>query len=441
MKSRSRKPNALRNGLLLLLVIGIIAGITLYIIPNDQSESGSSDMQAEIAKPASDSADFSEAATAQTEKEDWQAIAISKGDSLSKIFKELNLSQNELLKLMHLATAKQYLRRLHPGDMISVKVDEHGKLKALRYPIENSKTILFTANDSGFSSKLIEKKFETAMLYRTGTIKTTFAEAAQKAGLNHHLRNQLRTIFAGKINYARDLRRGDTFHVLYREYYIDGKKDHTGNIMVAEFVNKNKSYTAVNFSYPRNHTGYFTPNGHGIEPKFLRAPLHYKRISSRFTFLRKDPYLHKWRSHLGVDYAAHYGTPVRALADGRIIFRGRKGGYGNAIVVRFDKKYKALYGHLSRFAHNLHRNQYVHKGQVIGYVGSTGWSTGPHLHLSFYKYGVPRNYLAMKILGGKSVPSSYHKKFIHHAQNLLAQLETHKSPQLADNRDLQTTHE
>lgn len=169
-----------------------------------------------------------------------------------------------------------------------------------------------------------------------------------------------------------------------------------------------------------------------MEARFLRAPLHYKRISSYFSYNRYDPVLHKIRPHLGVDFAAPLGTPIQSIGEGQIIFTGRDGGYGMTIKVRYGHHYLALYGHMLRFA-KLHLNKWVHKGEIIGYVGKSGWSTGPHLHFGFYINGKPQNWLAMKLPKDQSIPRKYEKPFLNTAKQLLAELHLHQDTQLASN--------
>ena len=203
--------------------------------------------------------------------------------------------------------------------------------------------------------------------------------------------------------------------------------------MVAEFINKGQTHYAVRYTYPKNHTGYYTLDGRGVQPLFLRKPVHYKRISSYFTYRRMDPYLHVMRPHLGVDFAAKRGTPIHSIGNGRVIFCGRDHGYGNAVVIRYSRKYKTLYGHMEKFAKGLHTGQFVKRGQIIGYIGSTGWSTGPHLHFEMYVYGIPRNPLKMSFPGGKSIPASYSKRYLAYAHKMLNRFNLYQSAGFAEN--------
>ena len=352
----------------------------------------------------------------------WTEITVKRGDSLYKIFKDNHIDYATLKNILTLPTAKHYLMQLPTGRTLYLHNDTEAEQLAIKYPIDDDHTLYIYSDNRKFSTYLANKPLMKHVLYKSITIKNTFAKSAHDAGLTYAQIHQLSDIFAGSINFSHDIHPGDKFSLLYNEYYWHDKKEKPGNILAATITNRGKTYTALRFTYPYNHSGYYTPDGHGVEPLFLRYPLHYKRISSYFSLHRYDPFLHIVHPHLGVDFAAPTGTKIKSIGNGKIIFRGRKGGYGNTVIVRYEKKYKALYGHLSRFAANQQVGSTVKKGQIIGYVGSTGWATGPHLHFGLYIHGIPRNPLTMKIIGGKSVPKDYlpafHEKSRCHARRI-----------------------
>ncbi len=360
----------------------------------------------------------------------WHRVIVTKGDSLIHIFSQFQVSYHRIHKMLGQPNAKKYLGELYIGQTFYLYVDLKKELIILKYPINKDKT-LYVYRDHQKINTVVEKKpLTTALIYKSGIIKRSFSAATRDAGLTYHMTLQLNNIFAGTVNFNR-LHAGDRFNVLYKEYYLNGKKDHPGNIIAASFTHYGKTYKAVRFTYPHNHTGYYTPKGRGVEPLFLKAPVNYKRISGHFTFHRYDPVLRIMHPHLGIDYAAAYGTPIKSIGDGKVIFRGKKGGYGKAVVIRYSRKYRALYGHMSHIATHLRIHKHVKKGQIIGYVGSTGWSTGPHLHFEMYVYGIPRNPLKMKFVGGKSIPKNYLHQFHKQAKALLTKLKLHKGPELA----------
>lgn len=364
----------------------------------------------------------------------WKSVTVKKGDSLAKIFKRLRIPYQELNTLLKNKEARDYLTRLQPNEKIAFQLNSKHFIFAVKYPIDEVKTLYLSREKNGFKSR-IEKKSETSvLLYKSGVIHSTLAAATKKAGFTATMLDNFISIFHGSINFSRSLHRGDRFSVLYKEYYVNGKKDHPGEIVVAELQNHDKIYRAIRFSYPRNHVGYYTPNGHGLKPFILLPPLRYNHISSYFTYHRFDPIAHRIQPHLGIDYAAPLGTPIRSVGDGKVIFAGRDDGYGNAVIIKYGRKFKALYGHMEHFIRHLHAGEYVHQGEIIGYVGDTGWSTGPHLHFALYVWGTPKDPLKLKFTSHASVPKDYLSRFRLHAKELLAQLQLYEGPDLAINQ-------
>ncbi|HIE54487.1 MAG TPA: peptidase M23, partial [Chromatiaceae bacterium] len=249
----------------------------------------------------------------------------------------------------------------------------------------------------------------------------------QKAGLSDRQIMELADIFGWDIDFALELREGDQFRVLYEEQYLDGKKLRNGPILGAEFINQGKSYRAIRYTDSKGDTAYYDPDGHAKRRAFIRTPVKFSRISSRFTRKRWHPVLKKWRSHKGVDYAAPRGTPVKATGNGTVVFRGKKGGYGNVIFLRHGGKYTTVYGHLSRFAKGVKNGSKVKQGQIIGYVGSTGLATGPHLHYEFRINGIHRNPLTVKLPKTLRLPESEMARFLQQSQPLLAKLDELKA--------------
>lgn len=360
----------------------------------------------------------------------WHKITVQRGDALATIFNRLNIKQSDLFMVVK---HHKKITMLHPGETIYLQIDAQHHLQGLKYPLSSIKTLQLTRQGGQFMSE-VNKKSETATLsFKTVVIDHSLIDAANHAGLTRKMIGQLETIFGGSINFARDIHAGDRFSMLYREYFVNGKKTRDGNIIAAEFTNRGKTYKALRYTYPIDHSGYYTPDGHGVEARFLRNPLHYKYISSRFSYHRMDPVVHRMQPHLGVDFAARKGTPIKSIGDGRIVFIGKDDGYGNAIRIRYGRHYEGFYAHMNHFAKNMHLHKYVHKGQVIGYVGETGWATGPHLHFGFFINGIAKNWLAMKLPTGVSIPRSYMKGFAATSKRLLATLQLYQNTELAAN--------
>ncbi|HHJ35600.1 MAG TPA: hypothetical protein ENJ87_07530 [Gammaproteobacteria bacterium] len=274
---------------------------------------------------------------------------------------------------------------------------------------------------------------ETREAHAHGVIESSLFLAAQKAGISQNLIMELAGIFGWDIDFALDIRKGDNFTVLYEELFRNGEKISDGNILAAEFTNNGKTYRAVRYTNPQtNRSEYFTPDGKSMKKAFLRTPVNFSRISSRFTVNRYHPILHKFRSHKGVDYAAKRGTPIHAAGDGKVIFKGKKGGYGNVIILQHGSKYSTLYAHLKSYNRKLRKGSKVKQGQTIAYVGSSGLATGPHLHYEFRVNGTHRNPLTVHLPESKPVPKRYMADFELTTTPVFAQLDlVTRSSQLA----------
>jgi len=216
-------------------------------------------------------------------------------------------------------------------------------------------------------------------------------QAGKEAGISANMTLKMAEIFAWDIDFALEVQKGDSFRLLYEELFVDGKKVKDGNILALEFVNQGKKYTAVRFEPKNGAPRYLTADGSPLKKAFIRSPVDFARISSHFSLARRHPVLHTIRAHKGTDYAATYGTPVKAVGDGTILLAGRQGGYGNVLKVAHGRGYQTLYAHLQGFAKGIRNGTRVEQGQVIGYVGSSGLATGPHLHFEFYVNGQVRN--------------------------------------------------
>jgi murein DD-endopeptidase MepM/ murein hydrolase activator NlpD len=264
--------------------------------------------------------------------------------------------------------------------------------------------------------------FESSLHFNStyGVIETSFSEAAHKAGLSGDLIEELARIFAWDIDFASTLKPGDQFTVIYKEGRSAYRNKDRGQIISAEFMTNGKVYTAVRYKDPNGIVSYYTPEGKSMQKAFLSAPVDYARISSHFDSHRRHPVLNRIRAHKGVDYAARTGTPVKSAGDGIVSFRGRKGGYGQVLIIQHGEHYETLYAHLSGFKKGLKSGDAVGQGDIIGYVGQTGLATGPHLHYEFRIDGVHRN------------PES-----LHHApsmpidKNLMADFKSQTQPYLA----------
>ncbi|MBL4868672.1 MAG: peptidoglycan DD-metalloendopeptidase family protein, partial [Pseudomonadales bacterium] len=276
--------------------------------------------------------------------------------------------------------------------------------------------------EKGFSIEVSEKIIEKHLAYKEAKIDQSLFLAAQEVGLSDNTTMELANIFGWDVDFALDIRSGDHFSVLYEEHYLDGEKVGYGNILAAQFSNKGRDLTAIRYEDDKGNAYYYTPEGLSMRKEFLRSPIDFARISSSFNLRRMHPVLHKIRAHRGVDYAASRGTPIKATGDGKIIYAGRKGGYGNAVIIQHGQRYSTLYAHMRKFGRGVRSGRRVKQGQIIGYVGSSGLATGPHLHYEFRVNGVHKNPVTVKLPHAKPLAKKYRSDFERSTKEILSQL-------------------
>ena len=348
---------------------------------------------------------------------------VQRNDTLDQIFRSVGIDMAALAELRQRPEVRRALDIVRPGDIITfTHVD--GVLQSLNRQISSTLTLSVLRSDDGFAVNYIENPLETEMVGRRATITSSLFAAGQQAGMSGEtimtLANQ---IFGWDIDFALDIREGDEFSVLYEKKFQDGEYVNDGRVLAAEFVNQGKTHRAVWFqSQDGKVQGYFTPEGKGMRKAFLRAPLDFLRVSSVFNPRRKHPISGVVRAHKGVDYAAPTGTPIWAAGDGRIQFAGRKGGYGNVVMIDHGKGISTVYGHMSRFGKSARAGRTVKQGDIIGYVGMTGAATGPHLHYEYRVKGVHKDPSTIP-LPRTEIPSQYLAEFRTQAEVVLARLE------------------
>jgi len=354
----------------------------------------------------------------------WQELTVKSGDSLSKLFKRAKLKPQQLDEVMKSGEAAKKLTKIFPKDTIRVLTDEEDKLQALRYEIDPETYIMVEREGGELIAREHKHIIETRVAHAEGTIDSSLFLAANEANISENVIMELAGMFGWDIDFALDIRKGDSFKLLYEEIYRNGEKIKDGEILAAEFINDGDIYRAVRYTNPEtNRSEYYTPKGKSMRKEFLRTPVNFARISSRFTTKRYHPVLHKVRSHKGVDYAAKTGTPIRAAGDGKVIFKGKKGGYGRVVMIQHGGKYTTVYAHLNSYNKKIGVGKKVKQGQTIAYVGKSGLATGPHLHYEFRVNGVHRNPLTVKLPSSGPVPKRYMADFELTTTPVLAQLD------------------
>jgi murein DD-endopeptidase MepM/ murein hydrolase activator NlpD len=348
-------------------------------------------------------------------------VIVGRNDTLDGIFRRMALDTADLAAIRHLPGIRQSLDFLRPGDAIKVTHND-GEITELTRRLSETQTLKVVREEAGFAAKMIDNPVQTRIRTATATIDSSLFQAAEAADISDIVALKLANVFAWDIDFVLDIREGDRFTAVYEQIYQDGKYLHDGDVLAAEFINNGKLYRAVRFVTDGGSVGYYTPDGLPMRKAFLRAPVEFTRVSSVFNPRRLHPILNLIRGHMGTDYAAPTGTPVHAAGDGRVSFAGRKGGYGNALVLAHTSSVSTLYGHMSRFARNVHIGSHVQQGDIIGYVGMTGLATGPHLHYEYLVNGVHKNPQTVQLPGAEPLRADALQKFRGMVAPLLADL-------------------
>ncbi len=387
------------------------------------------------AGPTTDTSADTEVSRKTPDRERWTEITIHKGDTLSDILKRAGHDSSEIHRLIQTNPDARVFRQMHPGQKLRMRAEINGPLQELVYETDPGEAFHLVRHENRFELTKELRTFETRIAHVSGTIESSLFEDGQDAGLSDNLIMKLVEIFGWDIDFALDLRRGDSFSVIHEEKFWRGQKVTDGAILAAEFVNQGRVFRAIAFRDANGYTSYYAPDGTSVRRPFLRTPVEFSRITSRFTGSRYHPILKTWRAHKGVDYAAPVGTPVRATASGRVLSIGWGGGYGKRIVLRHNTTYNTVYAHLSRFRSDLRVGSFVDQGQTIGYVGATGLASGPHLHYEFQVNGVHCNPLTFKFTGEAKIASQNRDEFARLAKNWGARLDViSHDAQIAANR-------
>ncbi|MFN7836223.1 MAG: peptidoglycan DD-metalloendopeptidase family protein [Burkholderiaceae bacterium] len=361
---------------------------------------------------------------------------VRRGDSVGLLLGRLGVNDPDIWSLLRTDSEARKLTLLRPGKAVSVQLNEHGLVQWLRYwhssANEGSTADVLLIERKG--GRLIARNeavaFERQVVIKTGKVRSSLYGATDDAGIPDAIANQLTEVFSAQIDFHRDLKKGDSFRVVYEMMRINGEPVRPGRILAAEFTNGGEKHQA--FWHEGSQGGaYYQADGKSLRQAFLRSPLEFSRVTSGFTTARFHPILQNWRAHKGVDYGAPRGTRVKSTADGTISFAGTQSGYGNLVVVKHYGAYSTAYAHLSGFAPGLRIGAKVSQGDVLGYVGSTGWATGPHLHYEFRINNVQQNPLAVALPPAMPLDGPSLAQFKRSVGEWQARLELSDSLQLA----------
>jgi len=350
---------------------------------------------------------------------------LQRGDSLAGLLARLGIGEADLQKLLR----QREMRLLRPGTIVSAEVragkEDEGELLWLGFLAGRDTAVRIERVGQGLAASERRAQIVTRTEMKSALIRSSLFAATDAAGIPDAVAIQLADVFAGDVDFHRELRQGDRFSVLYEMHSVDGRPLRAGRILAAEFTNQGRKHRALRYA-----GNYYAPDGKNMRKALLRSPLELLRVSSGFG-LRMHP-LHKaWRAHQGVDYAAPAGTRVRAVGDGVVEFAGRQGGYGNLVIVRHDSRHSTWYAHLKAFGLGIRAKVRVAQGDTLGLVGQTGWATGPHLHYEFRVAGAARNPLSVPLPAGTPVARHDMDAFRALAQPLAAQLDLLANSQVA----------
>ena len=369
----------------------------------------------------------------------WNEVAVQSGDNLSLIFPRVGLNAKDVYLITQLnKKALAPLLNLKPGQVLrfGTLMQKGGtlSLEALKVTLNPIETIHVRKVNQVYYADTIKLKVDLIQKQITGKIDSSLFEAGLTAGLTDKVVMEMAHIFGWDIDFALDLRKGDHFKLILNEAFIDGNKVDDGNILAADFTNRGKTFRAIRFADSTGLGRYYSPEGDSMRKTFNRTPVPLSRISSRFNPNRKHPILKTNRPHRGVDYAAKKGTPILATGDGKVDFMGTKGGYGRTVILSHGGKYTTLYAHMSRYKKGIRSGKRVKQGQTIGYIGSSGLATGPHLHYEFRVNGIHRNPLTVKLPKAQPLPKKYRAQFKAQATPLITQLDILGSTSLAQSK-------
>ncbi|HJW26195.1 MAG TPA: peptidoglycan DD-metalloendopeptidase family protein [Rhodocyclaceae bacterium] len=356
---------------------------------------------------------------------------IQRGDTLGAILMRLGVQEPEALEFVRTSPETRVMhQQLVPGKVVSAQTTDSGELRTLYFPLNGKDATLVVERLNGrLAAHEKALRFETQTVMKTGEIRTSLFGATDDAGIPDAVATQMAEIFSGDIDFHRDLRKSDRFTVIYEMQYLSGQPARAGRILAAEFVNNGKSFRAVQFMQD-GRSAYYSPEGKSLRKAFLRSPLEFSRVTSGFA-MRFHPILQQWRAHKGVDYGAPPGTKVRATGDGTVDFAALQGGYGKLVVIKHNGNYSTAYGHLKDFGPGIRKGARVSQGETIGYVGQTGWATGPHLHYEFRINSQPVNPLALNLPTSVPLEASQLARFKAEAAPLATRLDLLRNTNLA----------
>ena len=351
---------------------------------------------------------------------------IKRNDSLFSILKRLNIEEKNILSLIN-SNNSNLLTQIEIGKNLEVEINEINEVVSLNY-IKNFKSgVRAKKQKEGYKIEEYELQTEKFKVFKNVKITNSLYVDGLKEGLPDSVIMDLVYIFGWDIDFVHDIRPGDSYSLIYEEVFVNGEKKLDGDILIANFINRQREYVAIRYTLKNGISDYFSPIGRNVKKAFLRSPVKFSYISDGYNLKRLHPILHQIRAHTGVDYAATKGTPVRATGDGTIVYADKKGGYGNLVEIKHTEDYSTRYAHLDKFHSKIKIGKKVKQSDTIGYVGRTGTATGDHLHYEFRVNGKHTNPLTVRFPNAKPINTSDKENYELHAKEILSDLKNYQN--------------
>ncbi|MBE20124.1 MAG: peptidase M23 [Gammaproteobacteria bacterium] len=400
-------------GFLLLIIIGILSNIKVDTSPQKNALSSTIPLEFLISKEES----IQESDSAYKTR----TALIKRNDTLFSILKRLDVEDGNIINLINSPNSR-LLSQIKIGKSLEIRTNDSNEIITLKYINDFKSGVVAKRREDDYEITKYVLATEKTKIYKNVTINNSLYVDGLKENIPDSVIMDLVYIFGWDIDFVHDIRPGDTYSLIYEEVLVNGEKKLNGDILIAEFINNNKKYTAIRYKLKNGKSEYFSPEGRNVKKAFLRSPVKFSYISSKYNLKRRHPILHKIRAHTGVDYAAAKGTPIRATGNGTIIYAGPKGGYGNLLEIKHTEDYSTRYAHLNRFQNSIKVGKKVKQSDIIGFVGKTGTATGYHLHYEFRVNGKHTNPLTVKLPNADPIEKSERNLFQIYTKRIVSEL-------------------
>lgn len=411
---------------LYLLLVGIIFLISMTIFSSIKIDSNSP-KEALFSQVSMEELDLDSAVGAETFNViKLKRAEIKRNDSLFSILKRLGIGEKNIVNLVN-SDRGNLLAQIKIGKTLEVGINDSNIVISLNYIKDFKSGVRAEKRGEVYEIEEYELNTEKYRVFKNIEINNSLYVDGIKEALPDSVIMDLVYIFGWDIDFVHDIRPGDSYSLIYEEVFVNGEKKLDGDILIAEFINRDRTHTAIRYKLQNGFSEYFSLEGRNVKKAFLRSPVEFSYISSSYNLKRRHPILHKVRAHTGVDYAASRGTPVRTTGDGTIVFVGKKGGYGNLVEIKHTEDYSTRYAHLSKFHSKIKVGKKVKQSETIGYVGRTGTATGDHLHYEFRVNGRHTNPVTVKLPNAKPIHENDKDSYDLHAKKIIADLKKYQN--------------